>query len=74
MPTCAEAGILGVVTGIMGTMGAAEAIKLVAGVGDPMVGRLLLVDILRMRFEEIRYRRPPIHRREVLPLRNTSVS
>ncbi|WP_294645106.1 molybdopterin-synthase adenylyltransferase MoeB [uncultured Aureimonas sp.] len=58
VPTCAEAGILGVVTGIMGTMGAAEAIKLVAGVGDPMVGRLLLVDILRMRFEEIRYRRP----------------
>ncbi|MBB3937502.1 HesA/MoeB/ThiF family protein [Aureimonas phyllosphaerae] len=58
VPTCAEAGILGVVTGIMGTMGAAEAIKLVADVGDPMVGRLLLVDILRMRFEEIRYRRP----------------
>ena len=58
VPTCAQAGILGVVTGIMGTMGAAEVIKLVADVGDPMVGRLLLVDILRMRFEEIRYRRP----------------
>ncbi len=58
VPACAEAGILGVVTGIMGTLGAAEVIKLVADVGDPMAGRLLLVDILRMRFEEIRYRRP----------------
>lgn len=58
VPSCAEAGILGVVTGIMGTMGAAEAIKLVTGAGDPMAGRLLLVDVLRMRFEEIRYRRP----------------
>ncbi|WP_279482692.1 molybdopterin-synthase adenylyltransferase MoeB [Aureimonas sp. SK2] len=57
VPACAEAGILGVVTGIMGTLGAAEAIKLVAGVGDLMAGRLLLVDVLRMRFEEIRYRR-----------------
>lgn len=59
VPTCAEAGILGAVTGIMGTLGAAEVVKLVTGAGDPMVGRLLLVDVLRMRFEEIRYRRPP---------------
>ncbi len=58
VPACAEAGILGVVTGIMGTLGAAEVVKLVAGAGDPMAGRLLLVDVLRMRFEEIRYRRP----------------
>ncbi len=57
VPACAEAGILGVVTGIMGTLGAAEVVKLVAGVGDPMAGRLLLVDVLKMRFEEIRYRR-----------------
>ncbi|WP_062016921.1 molybdopterin-synthase adenylyltransferase MoeB [Aureimonas sp. AU4] len=58
VPTCAEAGILGVVTGILGTLAAAEAIKLVTGAGTPLVGRLLLVDTLRMRFEEIRYRRP----------------
>ncbi|RIY00810.1 molybdopterin-synthase adenylyltransferase MoeB [Aureimonas flava] len=58
VPACAQAGILGVVTGIMGTLGAAEAVKLVADVGEPMAGRLLLVDVLRMRFEEIRYRRP----------------
>jgi molybdopterin/thiamine biosynthesis adenylyltransferase len=58
VPSCAEAGILGVVTGILGTLAAAEAIKLVTGAGEPLIGRLLLVDTLRMRFEEIRYRRP----------------
>ncbi|ALN71072.1 molybdopterin-synthase adenylyltransferase MoeB [Aureimonas sp. AU20] len=58
VPTCAEAGILGVVTGILGTLAAAEAIKLATGAGEPLLGRLLLVDTLRMRFEEIRYRRP----------------
>lgn len=58
VPSCAEAGILGVVTGLLGTLAAAEAIKLVTGAGTPLVGRLLLVDTLRMRFEEIRYRRP----------------
>ncbi len=58
VPTCAEAGILGVVTGIMGTLAATEAVKLATGAGDPLLGRLLLVDTLRMRFEEIRYRRP----------------
>ncbi|WP_182084267.1 molybdopterin-synthase adenylyltransferase MoeB [Aureimonas sp. ME7] len=57
VPTCAEAGILGVVTGIMGTLGAAEIVKLATGAGDPLIGRLLLVDTLRMRFEEIRYKR-----------------
>lgn len=58
VPTCAQAGILGVVTGIVGTLAAAEVIKLVTGAGEPLVGRLLLMDSLRMRFEEIRYRRP----------------
>ncbi len=58
VPSCAEAGILGVVTGILGTLAAAEAIKLVTEAGEPLLGRLLLVDTLRMRFEEIRYRRP----------------
>lgn len=57
VPSCAEAGILGVVTGILGTLAAAEAIKLVCGIGEPLLGRLLLVDVLQMRFETIRYRR-----------------
>ena len=57
VPTCAEAGILGVVTGILGTMAAAEAIKHICGIGDPLIGRLLMVDVLSMRFSEIRYRR-----------------
>ncbi|KQT43140.1 thiamine biosynthesis protein ThiF [Aureimonas sp. Leaf454] len=55
--SCAEAGILGVVTGILGTLAAAEAIKRICGIGEPLVGRLLMVDALTMRFEEIRYRR-----------------
>ena len=57
VPTCAEAGILGVVTGILGTMAAAEAVKHICGIGDPLIGRLLMVDVLSMRFSEIRYRR-----------------
>ncbi|MBB3952205.1 molybdopterin-synthase adenylyltransferase MoeB [Aureimonas jatrophae] len=67
VPSCAEAGILGVVTGILGTLAAAEAIKLVTGAGDPLIGRLLLVDTLRMRFEEIRYRRPAPHGTQAQP-------
>lgn len=55
--SCAEAGILGVVTGILGTLAAAEAVKLVCGIGEPLLGRLLLVDVLGLRFSEIRYRR-----------------
>ena len=58
VPSCAEAGILGVTTGVLGTLAATEAIKLVCGIGEPLVGRLLMVDLLAMRFEEIRYRRP----------------
>ncbi|MCQ8782994.1 molybdopterin-synthase adenylyltransferase MoeB [Mangrovibrevibacter kandeliae] len=57
VPTCTEAGILGAVTGILGTLAAAEAVKLICGIGEPLIGRLLLVDTLAMRFEEIRYRR-----------------
>ena len=52
---CAEAGVLGVVTGVMGALQAAEAVKLLAGAGEPLVGRLLLVDVLAMRFETIVY-------------------
>ncbi|KAA0972645.1 molybdopterin-synthase adenylyltransferase MoeB [Aureimonas fodinaquatilis] len=57
VPSCAEAGILGVIAGILGTMAATEAIKLACNLGDPLLGRLLLVDALRMRFEEISYGR-----------------
>lgn len=57
VPPCAETGILGAVTGLLGTLAATEAVKLVCGIGAPLVGRLLLVDALDMRFETIRYRR-----------------
>lgn len=57
VPSCAEAGILGAVTGILGTLQAAEVLKLVLGIGTPLVGQLLLVDALSMRFETIAYRR-----------------
>ncbi len=57
LPTCAEAGILGALTGVIGSIQALEVLKLVAGIGEPLVGRLLLYDGLAQRFEEIRYRR-----------------
>lgn len=55
VPSCAEAGIVGALTGVMGTLQAMEVIKLVAGVGEPLVGRLLLYDGLGARFETVRY-------------------
>jgi molybdopterin/thiamine biosynthesis adenylyltransferase len=57
VPSCAEAGVLGALTGVLGTLQAMEVIKLVTGVGEPLVGRLLLYDGLATRFETIRYRR-----------------
>ena len=57
LPSCAEAGILGALTGIIGSIEAMEVLKLVAGIGEPLVGRLLLYDGLAQRFEEIRYTR-----------------
>jgi molybdopterin/thiamine biosynthesis adenylyltransferase len=57
LPTCAQAGILGALTGVIGSIQALEVLKLVAGIGDPLVGRLLLYDGLAQRFEEIRYGR-----------------
>jgi len=56
VPSCAEAGVMGVLTGVLGTLEAMEVIKLVTGVGEPLVGRLLLYDSLATRFETIRYR------------------
>lgn len=57
IPSCAEAGIIGALTGVVGTLMAMEAIKLVTGIGEPLVGRLLLYDGLGARFETVRYRR-----------------
>jgi len=58
VPSCAEAGVLGALTGVVGTLQAMEVIKLVAGIGDPLVGRLLLYDGLGARFDTVKYRRP----------------
>ena len=57
VPACAEAGIVGALTGVIGTLMAMEAIKLITGIGEPLVGRLLLYDALSARFDTIRYRR-----------------
>ncbi len=57
VPACAEAGIVGALTGVIGTLMAMEAIKLVTGAGEPLVGRLLLYDGLAARFETLKYRR-----------------
>ncbi len=59
VPSCAEAGVLGVVPGIIGTIQATEAIKLILGAGDPLAGRLLVYDALRMRFRELKLPRDP---------------
>jgi molybdopterin/thiamine biosynthesis adenylyltransferase len=58
-PSCAEAGVLGVLPGIVGSMQALEAIKLLLGIGDPLVGRLLLFDALDPSFRELRLRKNP---------------
>ncbi len=58
-PTCAEGGVFGVLPGTIGTLQAAEVIKLILGVGDPLVGRLLLYDALDMSFQTIQLRKNP---------------
>jgi sulfur-carrier protein adenylyltransferase/sulfurtransferase len=59
VPSCAEGGVLGVLPGIIGTIQATEAIKLIIGQGTPLTGRLLLFDALEMRFRELKLRRNP---------------
>lgn len=59
VPSCAEGGVLGVLPGIIGTLQALEALKLVLHEGEPMIGRLLLVDGLRLRMREIAVRKDP---------------
>lgn len=57
VPSCAEAGVIGPVTGVIGTLMAMEAVKLITGAGEPLIGRLLLYDGLGARFETINYAR-----------------
>ena len=59
VPSCAEGGVLGVLPGIIGSLQANEAIKLILGAGDPLIGRLLLFDALRMRFRELKLKKDP---------------
>lgn len=59
VPSCAEGGVLGILPGLVGLMQATEAVKLVLGRGEPLVGRLLLVDALGMRFRELKVRKSP---------------
>ena len=58
-PSCGAAGVLGVMAGVMGLLQANEVIKLVAGIGEPLIGRLLLYDSLATRFDELKVRRDP---------------
>jgi len=59
VPSCAEAGVMGVLPGLVGLIQATETIKLITGLGDPLDGRLLVVDGLSMRFRELRLERDP---------------
>jgi molybdopterin/thiamine biosynthesis adenylyltransferase/rhodanese-related sulfurtransferase len=59
VPSCAEGGVLGVLPGIVGSIQAMETIKLILGVGEPLVGRLLLFDALAMRFRELKLKKNP---------------
>ncbi|MDX1993134.1 MAG: molybdopterin-synthase adenylyltransferase MoeB [bacterium] len=59
VPSCAEGGVLGILPGTIGTMQATEAIKLLLGIGDPMIGRMVLYDALEMSFTTIKVRKDP---------------
>jgi adenylyltransferase/sulfurtransferase len=57
VPSCAEGGVLGILPGLVGVIQATEVIKLILGKGEPLIGRLLLVDALNMRFRELKLRK-----------------
>jgi sulfur-carrier protein adenylyltransferase/sulfurtransferase len=59
VPSCAEGGVLGVLPGVIGVIQATEAIKLITGIGDPLVGRFLIYDALHMKFRELKLRKDP---------------
>ena len=58
-PSCAEGGVLGVLPGVIGSLQASEALKLALGIGEPLIGRLLLFDALEATFDEVKLRRDP---------------
>ena len=59
VPSCAEGGVLGILPGLVGLIQATEAIKLILGSGQPLIGRLLLIDALGMKFRELKLRKNP---------------
>jgi adenylyltransferase/sulfurtransferase len=59
VPSCAEGGVLGVLPGIIGVIQATEAVKVLLGIGEPLIGRFLIYDALKMRFRELKLRRDP---------------
>ena len=59
VPNCAEAGVLGALTGVIGSLQATEVVKVILGIGEPLIGRLLLVDALGMEFRVVKTRRNP---------------
>jgi adenylyltransferase/sulfurtransferase len=59
VPSCAEGGVLGVLPGVVGTIQAMETIKLILGIGEPLIGRFLIFDALRMKFRELKLRKDP---------------
>jgi adenylyltransferase/sulfurtransferase len=59
VPSCAEGGVLGILPGVVGVIQATEAIKLIMGKGNPLVGRLMLYDALQMKFRELKIRKDP---------------
>jgi len=59
VPSCAEGGVLGILPGIIGTMQAAEAIKLILGTGNPLIGKLLFLDVMEMKIRELKLRKDP---------------
>ncbi|HEY1911814.1 MAG TPA: molybdopterin-synthase adenylyltransferase MoeB [Vicinamibacterales bacterium] len=59
VPSCAEGGVLGVLPGIIGVIQATETVKLIMGIGEPLIGRFLIYDALKMRFRELKLRKDP---------------
>jgi len=59
VPSCAEGGVLGVLPGVVGTIQATEVVKLIIGVGEPLINRFMIYDALRMRFRELKLRKDP---------------
>ncbi len=59
VPSCAEGGVLGILPGVIGLIQATETVKLILGIGDPLVGRLMLYDALGMKFRELKLRKNP---------------